>query len=70
MQRHRRNAGERLPRHQASGEAGLAGGAIHDAILGHCVLKAKAKVLYTWNTKDFLRLVPAIAERVKTPERA
>ena len=46
---------------------GLAGGAVYDAILGHCALKAKAKNIYTWNTKDFLRLPPAIAGRVKNP---
>jgi predicted nucleic acid-binding protein len=53
---------------EASGEAGLAGGAVYDALLGHCALKANAEVVYTWNTKDFLRLPPAIAGRVKTPE--
>ncbi len=52
---------------EASAVAGLAGGAIYDAILGHCALKAKAEVIYTWNTKDFLRLSPAIAGRVKNP---
>ncbi len=53
---------------EASAEANLAGGAIYDAILGHCALKAKAEVIYTWNTNDFLRLSPAIAGRVKNPE--
>jgi hypothetical protein len=43
------------------------GGAIDDAILGHCALKAKAQTLYTWNVKDFLRLGAAIADRTKTP---
>ena len=52
---------------QASAAAGLAGGVIYDAILGHCALKAKAEVIYTWSTKDFLRLSPAIAGRVKNP---
>ena len=52
---------------EASGEAGLVGGAIYDAILGHCALKANAEFIYTWNTKDFLRLLPSIAGRVKTP---
>ena len=47
--------------------AGLAGGAIYDALLGYCALKAKADVLYTWNARDFLRLPPAIANRVKIP---
>jgi predicted nucleic acid-binding protein len=53
---------------EVAGGIGLAGGAIYDAILGHCALKANAKVIYTWNTKDFLRLSPAIAGRVKTPD--
>ena len=37
------------------------------AILGHCALKSKAEVIYTWNVKDFLRLSPAISGRVKSP---
>ena len=48
--------------------ANLASGAIYDAILGHCALKAEAEAIYTWNTKDFLRLPPAIAGRVKNPD--
>ena len=54
---------------ETAAAAGLAGGVIYDAILGHCALKAKAEVIYTWNTKDFLRLSPAIAGRVKNPGR-
>ena len=53
----------------ASAAAGLASGAIYDAILGHCALKAKAETIYTWNTKDFLRLPPAIAGRVRSPDQ-
>jgi predicted nucleic acid-binding protein len=53
---------------EASAAGGLAGGAVYDAILGHCALKAKADVIYTWNTRDFLRLSPAIAARVKNPD--
>ena len=52
---------------EASAACGLAGGAVYDAILGHCALKARAEVIYTWNTRDFLRLPPAIASRVKNP---
>jgi predicted nucleic acid-binding protein len=52
---------------EASAAAHLSGGTIYDAILGHCALKAQAKVIYTWNAKDFLRLPPAIAGRVKNP---
>ena len=53
---------------EASAASGLAGGAVYDAILGHCAFKAKAESIYTWTTKDFLRLSPAIAGRVKNPE--
>jgi predicted nucleic acid-binding protein len=54
---------------EASAAANLVGGAIYDAVLGHCALKARAEVIYTWNAKDFLRLPPAIASRVKIPSR-
>lgn len=47
----------------------LAGGAIYDALLGYCAVKAHAKTLYTWNTKDFLRLPPAVAGRVRQPDQ-
>jgi len=47
----------------------LASGAIYDALLGHCALKAKAEFLYTWNTQDFLRLPRPIASRVRRPDQ-
>ena len=46
---------------------GLSSGAIYDAIIGRCAVKAGAKSLYTWNIKHFVRLGPAVANRVKTP---
>jgi predicted nucleic acid-binding protein len=52
---------------EASSAIGIAGGGIYDAILGHCALKADAESIYTWNLKDFTRLGPEIAGRVKTP---
>jgi len=48
--------------------AGLVSGAIYNAILGHCPLKARAEIIYTWNNKDFLRLPPAIAGHVKNSD--
>jgi predicted nucleic acid-binding protein len=45
----------------------LASGAIYDAVLAECALKLGARVIYTWNTKDFLRLAPAVADRVQMP---
>lgn len=52
---------------EESAALGIAGGAIYDAVLGHCALKSKAETIYTWNAKDFVRLGDAIARRVKTP---
>ena len=52
---------------EASASVGIAGGGIHDAVLGHCALKANAKNIYTWNVRHFERLGSAIASRVKTP---
>ena len=52
---------------EASAALGIVGGAIYDALLAHCALIAEAESIYTWNPKDFQRLGPAIAARVKTP---
>jgi predicted nucleic acid-binding protein len=52
---------------ESAAAAGFASGAVYDAILGHCALKAKAEALYTWNTRDFQRLAPAISGRVRNP---
>ena len=46
---------------------GITGGAVYDALLARCALQAKAQAIYTWNTKDFTRLGPAVASRLKTP---
>lgn len=54
---------------ETSAAAGLVGGAIYDSLFGRCALKAAAETVYTWNTKDFLRLPEAIAGRVKTPDQ-
>ena len=48
--------------------ARLSGGAIYDALLAQCAVKAQAESIYTWNTRDFLRLSPEIASRVKRPD--
>lgn len=53
---------------EAAAATGLASGAVYDVILGQCALKAKAETLYTWNTRDFQRMAPAIASRVRRPE--
>jgi predicted nucleic acid-binding protein len=49
-------------------ETRLAGGGISDALLGRCAVKSKAKALYTWNTRDFVRISPGVARLVKRPD--
>jgi predicted nucleic acid-binding protein len=49
--------------------AGLSGGALYDALLGWCALKANAETIYTWNVKDFLRLPAGVAGRVRRPDQ-
>ncbi len=46
---------------------GIFGGAIYDALLGHCALKAGATKILTWDFGDFQRLGPEIAAKVRTP---
>lgn len=48
-------------------DAGISGGAIYDALIARCAVKAKAQVLYTWNLKHFQRFGPEIAKRVREP---
>jgi predicted nucleic acid-binding protein len=52
---------------EASSDLGIPGGAIYESLLAHCAPKAKSRAIYTWNTKDFVRLGTAIAEPVRTP---
>ena len=52
----------------AATKANISGGAIYDALIARCALKAGADVLYTWNVSDFLRLGPDVARIVRTPD--
>lgn len=46
---------------------GMVGGTANDALVAACALKAKADVLYTWNTGHFLPLGGEVARKVCTP---
>ena len=52
---------------ESAAASGISGGAVYDALIAACALKAKADVIYTWNVSDFGRLGAAIAGRVRTP---
>ncbi len=61
--------GEYFQTIEQAAQAKLTSGALDDALLGQCALKANAATLYTWNTQDFLRLPQPIAGRVRRPDR-
>ena len=61
------NSDEYFATMEAASAVGLAGGSIYDALLGQCALKSGARNIYTWNLKDFKRLEPEVARRVRTP---
>ena len=52
---------------EASAARGIVGGAIYDALLAHCALKAKADAIYTWNVRRYALCGPEVTGRLHTP---
>jgi predicted nucleic acid-binding protein len=46
---------------------GIVGGAIYDAMLSHCAIKACAEVIYSWNVRHYARCGPDVVRRLRTP---
>lgn len=46
---------------------GILGATVYDGLIAACALKAKADVLYTWNTRDFSRLGAQVAKLARNP---
>jgi predicted nucleic acid-binding protein len=46
---------------------GIIGGMLYDGLIAACALKARAEILYTWNTAHFRLLGEEVAQRVRTP---
>lgn len=53
---------------KTAANAGIVGGTIYDALLGHCALKMNVETIYTWNLDHFKRLGPEVAKRIRTPQ--
>jgi predicted nucleic acid-binding protein len=51
----------------ASAALGIVGGAIYDAMLGQCALKAGAQVIYSWNARHYAQCGPEVKKRLCTP---
>ena len=46
---------------------GIVGGAIYDAFLATCALKAKAETLFTWNIRHYGQFGAEVTRILKTP---
>ena len=54
------DADEYITALQAASAAGALGGAIYDALIASCALKAQAEALFTWNLRHYRRLWPDV----------
>lgn len=52
---------------KSSASRGTVGGAIYDALLAECALKAKADLIYSWNIRHFQQFGPEVVKRLRTP---
>jgi predicted nucleic acid-binding protein len=50
-----------------SAALGIVGGAIFDALLASCALKAGVEAIYTWNTRHYAQCGPEVMRRLRTP---
>jgi predicted nucleic acid-binding protein len=50
-----------------SAARGIVGGAIYDAILAHCALKARAKIIFSWNARHYAQCGPEVTQLLRTP---
>jgi predicted nucleic acid-binding protein len=52
---------------EASAALGIVGGAIYDAMLARCAVKAKAEAIYTWNTRHYALCGAEVVGLLRTP---
>jgi predicted nucleic acid-binding protein len=52
---------------ESSAAMGIVGGAIYDAMLAHCAVKAKAEAIYSWNGRHYGQCGPEVTRRLRTP---
>lgn len=51
----------------ASAARGIVGGAIYDAMLAHCAIKAQVKKIYSWNARHYGQCGSEVANLLDTP---
>ena len=52
---------------EASATLGIVGGAIYDAMLAQCAIKAQAETIYTWNERHYAQCGPEVVRRLRAP---
>lgn len=52
---------------KAAASVGIVGGGIYDAMIAHCALKAKADVIYSWNTRHYSLFGAEVTGLLRTP---
>jgi predicted nucleic acid-binding protein len=52
---------------EASAALGIVGGAIYDAVLAHCAIKARAEGIYTWNPRHYAQLGESVVRLLRAP---
>ena len=52
---------------QASSALGIVGGAIYDALLARCAIKARTEAIYTWNENHYTQCGPEVTQRLRRP---
>jgi predicted nucleic acid-binding protein len=52
---------------EASAALGIVGGAIYDAMLAHCAMKAQAETIYSWNGRHYVQCGLEVTRRLRTP---
>jgi len=50
-----------------SAARGIVGGAIYDAMLAHCAIKAQAEAIYTWNQRHYEQCGLEVTQRLRRP---
>jgi predicted nucleic acid-binding protein len=46
---------------------GIVGGAVYDALLASCAVKAQAKAIYTWNVRHYAQCGRQVTALLRTP---
>jgi predicted nucleic acid-binding protein len=52
---------------EASAARGVVGGAVYDAMLAHCAIKAQAETIFTWNVRHYAQCGLEVTRRLRTP---